>query len=281
MRQMITEKRQSYWDLRAAGNFIGGGTGVGLMLWSALALGTGSNNFIPLALGLGSLSLGLSLVWFEIGKPWRALNVFFHPQTSWMTREGILAGPILASGAAAFWLESIPLTVLTAFLGLVFLYCQGRILKASKAIPAWSNPNIMPLIIFAGLTEGAGMFLVFGSPPIFIAIITVVLGVIFEVFYQRYIESLKTRKAPTLSLACLTGKIAKSTVALRLSGLIIISLGFAGFENMWPIGGGLLALSGWIFKSLLITKAAYTRGAAIPFTPTRGRSKPRVVNDTA
>ena len=34
MKQMATAKRQGFWDLRAAGNFIGGGTGTGLVLVS-------------------------------------------------------------------------------------------------------------------------------------------------------------------------------------------------------------------------------------------------------
>ncbi len=39
----------------------------------------------------------------------------------------------------------------------------------------------------------------------------------------------------------------------------------------------MLVLTGWGLKVVLITRAAYTRGAAIPRTPTRGRSEGRTV----
>ena len=41
MKQMATAKRQGFWDLRAAGNFIGGGTGTGLVLVSTAMAAAG------------------------------------------------------------------------------------------------------------------------------------------------------------------------------------------------------------------------------------------------
>lgn len=98
---------QRAWDIRAACNFIGGGTGTGLILL-ALAAALGGADWLPaLLLGLLFVGFGLTMVLFEIGRPWRALNVFLHPQTSWMTREGVLALPLFGAGvaaAAAEWL---------------------------------------------------------------------------------------------------------------------------------------------------------------------------------
>jgi phenylacetyl-CoA:acceptor oxidoreductase subunit 2 len=48
-----------------------------------------------------------------------------------------LCGSSRCGSAAAFssaWL---------ALLGVLFLYCQGRILQAAKGIPAWREPKIV------------------------------------------------------------------------------------------------------------------------------------------
>src|SRR5208282_142048 len=96
---------QRSWDSRAACNFIGGGSGTGLLLAAALAFAAGGSYFIAGSLAIALIGFGLSMVWLEIGRPLRALNVFFHPQTSWMSREAILALPILALGALAVLLD--------------------------------------------------------------------------------------------------------------------------------------------------------------------------------
>ena len=64
---------------------------------------------------------------------WRAINVLFHPRTSWMTREALLAPLLLGCAAAAvLWPALRPLA---ALLALAFLYCRGaRILQAARGI---------------------------------------------------------------------------------------------------------------------------------------------------
>ena len=158
---------QRSWDSRAACNFIGGGSGTGLLLAAAVAFAAGGSYFIAGSLAIALIGFGLSMVWLEIGRPLRALNVFFHPQTSWMSREAILALPILALGALAVLLDQpfVPLPFEThllvavlasvvAVLGLAFLYCQARILRASLGVPAWREPALQPVIVITGLTEG-------------------------------------------------------------------------------------------------------------------------------
>ena len=90
----ITPWHQTNWDWRAAGNFIGGGTGTGLLFFATLAAGSADAYRIMALVALAFVGGGLTCVWLEIGRPLRAINVFFHPQTSWMTREGIVAVPL-------------------------------------------------------------------------------------------------------------------------------------------------------------------------------------------
>ena len=91
-------------------------------------------------------------MWAEIGRPLRALHVFFNPQTSWMTREGMVAMLLMPVGlaSAVLWPQLAPAA---AVLALGFIYCQGRILHMAKGIPAWREPRVVPLIVATGLAE--------------------------------------------------------------------------------------------------------------------------------
>ena len=85
----VEPELQPFWDARAAGNFIGGGTGSGLLLWTAIAAsGHGTETTPTLLIALACIGVGLFCVWMEIGRPLRALNVFFHARTSWMMSPG-------------------------------------------------------------------------------------------------------------------------------------------------------------------------------------------------
>ena len=91
-------KQQRNWDMRAASNFIAGGAGGGLLLWASLAGVEADVGRTAILLGLMLIGAGLTCVWFEIGRPWRALNVYRHFATSWMTREAVVALLVFAAG---------------------------------------------------------------------------------------------------------------------------------------------------------------------------------------
>ncbi|HNT39778.1 MAG TPA: hypothetical protein PKO45_11750 [Rubrivivax sp.] len=281
MRQNETARRQRNWDLRAAGNFIGGGSGTALIiaaaLWTLLPDAAPGVPWLPVLAGMGFVMLGLSLVWLEIGKPWRAFNVFFHPQTSWMTREGFVAAPLLAAAAAAAWFQSRPLLWLAALLAAGFLYCQARILKASKAIPAWSHPRTVPLIIATALAEGSGLVLLLGAAGVRSMVALALLAAIArEALREHYRRGLVQAGAPEGTLAWFTHPathVLQVTRAIAALLLLAALLGAGG--TLWPLlaalGGALSALGGWGLKVILVTRAAFTRGLRIPFTPARGR----------
>ena len=126
---------QAHWDLRAAGNFILGGTGTGLL--AAMALAAPAAWRWPLAIGLVLIAAGLGAVWLEIGRKLRAINVLFNARTSWMTREAYVAVLVFGLGLAALALGRVPLAQAAALAALGFVYCQGRILFGAKGIPAW------------------------------------------------------------------------------------------------------------------------------------------------
>ena len=135
--------RQASWDGRAAGNFIGGGMGSGLIVCTALSMpadAPGAARALLLLTGMAFVGCGLLCVWFEIGRPWRALHVFFHPRRSWMSREAFVAPLLLVATALAAWGVAAA-TWPAVGLSLAYLLCQSAIVQAAKGIPAWREPS--------------------------------------------------------------------------------------------------------------------------------------------
>lgn len=276
---------QKVWDWRAAGNFIGGGTGTGLLMVTLVAALTGAPMFAPTLTGLICVALGLSMVWLEIGRPLRALHVFFHPQTSWMTREAATSAPLMLAGLLALWLQWIGLMALLAAIAAVFLYCQGRILHAARGIPVWRTPRIVPLILVTGLTEGAALFLMLMpwlAPATFAAggrtalVLLVALCILRFGAWKSYRAGLEGA-APLAALRALHD--ADGVVALLGSItpalLAAVGLMFGEYATAFGVAAGVLAAyGGWHMKAVIITRASYNQGFAINQTPARGGGKP-------
>jgi phenylacetyl-CoA:acceptor oxidoreductase 26-kDa subunit len=263
---------QTNWDWRAAGNFMFGGTGCGLILMTAAASYPASP---PLALALQALAfigLGLFLVWLEIGRPWRALHVFFHPQTSWMTREGSV-GTVLFPVALAGLIWDIPaLVALAGLLGLTYLYCQGRILLASKGIPSWREPAILPLIIATGLCEGSGLLLltmyIMGSASengwvlfVFVAFLA------FRTYaWLSYHDKLNVSKAPPKTLSILNGIHPVILWGSNIAPLVLLlaAMFVANMTTMFAcIAAVLVVLGGWYMKFTIVARASQVQGYSL------------------
>ncbi len=273
---------QQHWDWRAAGNFICGGTGTGLLIIAALAslLSLPVLQFILPSLGF--VGLGLFFVWLETGRPLRApLNVFKNFKTSWMTRESLVALALFPLGLLAYYNGSTAMLLSTGVVAFGFVYCQARILKASSGIPAWRAKEIIPLILSTSLAEGFGLFsllLTIFSPeslladtPVWAAAV-IILTLSRAWAWSRYRHALR-QAAPRGTLEALD-RVSKS-LALTGHGLPVL-LGVAIFFNpaglFWitSVAGMLMLGGGWLIKSVIILRAAYNQGFAIERTPMRG-----------
>lgn len=278
---------QRAWDIRAAFNFIGGGTGTGLLVMALLAAIDGRAWFIPAFAGMAFISFGLLMVLLEIGKPWRALNVFHHPQTSWMTREGVVALPLFACGGAALGLNllgfgaiAVAFLAIAALCALGFLYCQARILRAARGIPTWRELTLTPYMLVSGPTEGASLFAGFAvwayGGVVWVLPLAIVLIAARAAAWAYYRNGLEKRGAPEESLEVLD-RMAPGfyLVGHAFPVLLFIAALAAVPGGLWlvSVGGFLAALAGWQAKRILITRAARTQGIAIPRTPVRGRGQ--------
>ncbi len=244
---------QRHWDTRAALNFMLGGMGAGLMVASALA-----QNRAGALLALVLVAAGLGAVWLEIGKKLRAVNVFFNPFTSWMTRESFAAVVLFALGGLALWRGAfLPLAAAAA---LAFVYCQGRILRASKGIPAWRAPQVVLLIVSTGLAEGTGLALLFSAAPELLAWLALAL------ILRAYAWMCYVAAAPSAALEA----PGKALAQLGTVGALAAALAALWLPAAAPLAGALALAPGLWLKYGLVTRAAFNQGFALPRAPVRG-----------
>jgi phenylacetyl-CoA:acceptor oxidoreductase 26-kDa subunit len=246
---------QENWDARAALNFMLGGTGAGLMLAAALFL---RETAWPAAAALLLVAAGLGAVWLEIGRKLRALHVFFNPFASWMSRESFAAVLLFGlGGIGAFEPAFLPAAALAA---LAFLYCQARILRAAKGIPAWRAPEVVPLVVSTGLAEGFGLALLFDAgAPLLGAFALAVAARAFA--WMRYRAAVK---APALADA--------GANLLRLGTAAALALAAAAWAiaGLAPLAGLAALAAGWQLKFCLVTRASFKQPIVLPRLPVRG-----------
>ena len=271
--------QQTAWDWRAAGNFIGGGAGSGLIMFTALAGADGAAAAALLLAGLALIGLGLACVWAELGRPLRALHVFFNPRTSWMTREAIAATVLFPAGAAAALLAYTGvngIAWLPAVLAFAFIYCQSRMVQAARGIPAWREPCVVALLLATSLAEGAGLFWLAqpwhrqGSTPL--ALVFGALLLVRIVVWYAYRARLDGHAAPR-ALAALdrAGRVlllGGTVVPLALLAVALVE----GSAAAAAWAGLAAAPAGAFVKFTLITRAGFNQGFALQRLPVRGQA---------
>jgi phenylacetyl-CoA:acceptor oxidoreductase subunit 2 len=269
---------QTQWDWRAAGNFMCGGAGSGLIVFAAVSGVRGAELMVLTLAGLALIGLGLLCVWLEIGRPLRAINVFFNPRTSWMSREAISATLLFPVGLAAL-LIAPEFIWLAAALALAFVYCQSRMVHASRGIPAWREPLTVPLMVVTGLTEGGGLFWFAaawhgaGNLPLMLLFGALLLarGLIWRMWRRRLDGSAAPRALAPIDAAGRTLQIAGTW--LPLAAVVIAAsalLGAPATTALMSTAGLLAALAGAWFKFTLITRGGFNQGFALTHLPIRG-----------
>jgi phenylacetyl-CoA:acceptor oxidoreductase 26-kDa subunit len=253
--------QQTNWDWRAAGNFMLGGTGAGLMVTAALVQ---KPSPYPVLLALLFIAAGLGAVWLEIGRKLRAIHVFFNPFTSWMTRESLAAVMLFGFGFSFLIFDQTGLKYAAALAALAFVFCQARILRAAKGIPAWRVPQIVPLVMTTALVEGSALFLLLDPDLLVISLFAGAL-IARGFAWSGYRAALKQ---------------PASRVALETAGKALIQIGTLAplalivggvFLPQAAIFAAIAAiLTGWRLKYVIVTRAAFNQGFALPQLPVRG-----------
>jgi phenylacetyl-CoA:acceptor oxidoreductase 26-kDa subunit len=269
--------QQTQWDWRAVGNIAGGGAGGGLIVFAVLSGVQGPTLTWLLLGGVALIGAGLSCVWLEIGRPLRALNVFFNARTSWMSREAFVATLLLPLALAAATVLPA-LAWMAAALALGFVYCQARMLNGARGIPAWREPLTVPLLVATGLAEGAGLFWCFaawavqGTPVLWVAFgVLLALRFVLGVLWCRRLargQGLRSLQAVNRAGQALSGG---SLVPLVIVLFVLAApLAPGASAALQALAGALAALGGAAFKYLLIARAGFNQGFALSHLPVRG-----------
>jgi phenylacetyl-CoA:acceptor oxidoreductase subunit 2 len=271
--------QQTQWDWRAAGNFIGGGAGSGLIMFTAVSGVQGITAAVLLLAGLALIGLGLTCVWAELGRPLRALHVFFNPRTSWMTREAIAATVLMPVGAAAAvgaYAGIAGVAWPAALLALAFIYCQSRMLQAARGIAAWREALTVALLLGTSFAEGAGLFWLanpwHAQGSVVLAVLFAALMLARAAIWLMYRRRLAGRVAPrALSALDRAGRavLVSGTAAPLLLVLVAAYFGAAG-SVLAALAGLLAAVSGAYMKFVLVTRAGFNQGFALKEVPVRG-----------
>jgi len=238
---------QPHWDWKAAGNFICGGMGAGLLAFVAATSVQDTSVAVLGWAALAIIALGLFLVWVKIGRPWRFVHVLRQPQRSWMSREAWIAGLLFPLTAYAIWWQSSVWMIFAAVVGLLFLFSQAMILREAKGVPAWRTQSVVPLIVCTGLAEGGGVFLIaadllapFAANAPVASAAVVILAAVRAWTWRSYLHSLAAEGAPTRTFVALESVRPWFLVLGLAVPVLLILLSFAA-PNSAPI---LLTLAG-------------------------------------
>lgn len=279
---------QQHWGWKAAGNFMCGGTGVGLFAWILLL---DPNDPMVWMLGLGALGLvamGLLAVLLKIGRPLRFIYVLRQPRRSWMAREAWVALALFPLCGGALLVGTRSAVAAAALVGLLFLYCQAMILKQAKGIPAWRETSIVPLILATGLAEGGGLFLaavaLASAHQTLVAPAAVAVGVLVVLraaAWEIYTRRLSRAGAPTGACRVVKLMVPWFRGVGLVVPLVLIALGLVlpgvspgvgpgVVQGLFALGGLVGFAAGWATKFVLITRAGYNQGFALARIPARG-----------
>lgn len=266
--------KQQHWDARAATNFTAGGIGGGLLVVNGVFALFGLASASALLIGGALIAIGLSTVWFEIGRPLRALNVYINVRQSWMTREAYVAGATFALGAAAWWTGTAWLFVATGATAAVFVYCQARMLRRSVGIPAWREPALLPFMLATSLVEGLALGLpAVASGPVSLAWVLLLAAAIA----LRYALWLRYGARVNAALVAPARRaLASAHKIIWVAGtvapvLLLGAIAWPAYQTIPLAAAALLALvAGAMAKWIVLTRADFNQGFGLPHLPVRG-----------
>lgn len=283
----LVGQRQTFWDMRAAMNFIMGGLGSGTVVMAyflSLFVGFEDQALVNINIGAGGImAVGLFFVWLKIGRKLRAAFAILRPQTSWMSREIYAVGVFYLGVAADFWSPSPIFHGVAALGAAAFLYCQGRILHSGKGIPTWRVAQMPMMLVATGLLEGIALLtLIFSQwgdqlpsfapiPPLAILLI------LFNVYlWRRYVSNAKEWGIGPIDRRILGVITPKLHVIAHIVPLVLFgTLLFNSDAPVWvaDIGGFLVIAGGVLWKAIVITRACHQQGFALAKMPQRGSGK--------
>ncbi len=200
------------------------GAGYGLMVWLALGVltgvvaPTGALASWGLLLSLALVTTGLLSSTLHLGRPERAWRAVTQWETSWLSREGVLALATYVPAGLWFmlqwlapgiwWIVPAALAVLAACGALATVWATGMIYQSLPTIRAWSEPLVAPIYVLLALATGGvllALLLAFHAAPWSVATrgaaVLLIAGAVAKWLYWRQIDA----AAKTWTIGAATG----------------------------------------------------------------------------
>ena len=256
--------------------------------------------------GAGLMAIGLFFVFLKIGRKMRFWRAVSRPRTSWMTRELYVVAVFGIAVLLGIATQHPAAQAAAALAALGFLCCQAMILYRARGIPAWRH-GLMPwMIVATGLFEGFAALM----PALALTIGLLAafqLLVPLEIFIYSAL-ALQTMQSASVAIVVLAaanlilwtgyrrsaaangiGPLARAVLArvyrrvlilgtglpaiLYLTGLIALGMGQTGTRlaiGVWIAGSILAIFGGAYWKFMIVARAGYQQGFAMPRQPHRG-----------
>jgi phenylacetyl-CoA:acceptor oxidoreductase subunit 2 len=275
---------QSFWDWRAAMNWIFGGISSGLAVaaWLASIAGVVPAPRVPAAqLGAAVLmAVGLFFVFLKIGRKLRFWRAVSRPQTSWMTREIYAVALFYAAVLANLIWPGAGMSMLAGLFALAFLFCQAKILHLARGISAWRVALVPWMIAASGLLEGLGLLTLmllwikgFGTLSPRLAFAGLVLVALNAALWAAYRAGAAKNGIVPLSRRL----IDRISLPLNLVGhafpaaMFVFAIVSPDIARVCLGAGSIAALAGGAYwKFMLIARGGYQQGFSLPMLPQRG-----------
>jgi phenylacetyl-CoA:acceptor oxidoreductase subunit 1 len=280
----LVGRRQPFWDMRAAINFILGGlsSGFAVVAYLAYVLGALPGAALPrlYLIAAALMAVGLFFVFLKLGRKLRFLYVLRRPQSSWMSRETWAVAAFYPAVLADLMWPQAALHLLVAVAAAAFLYCQARILQASKGIPAWRVALMPWMLVATGLYEGAAVLIMtqmafWGAVPEArqVAAAAAVLAVVNAGLWLRFVSGAKDAGVGPLSrrvLGALTPWLVGIGHALPFVIYVLTLTPFVPPEVVVGLGAAAAVAGGVLWKATVVIRACHQQGFALAKLPQRG-----------
>ena len=280
---------QTFWDWRAAMNWIFGGisSGMAVAAWLAGLAGIVPAQRLPAAhLGAALLmAVGLFFVFLKIGRKLRFWRAVSRPQTSWMTREIYAVALFYAAVFANLLWPGAGISMLAGLFALLFLFCQAKILHLARGISAWRVAFVPRMIVASGLLEGVSLLTLmllwiegFGALSPSLALAGLALAALGLVALNAGLWAGYRARAAKNGIVPLSRRlIDRISLPLHLAGhafpaaMFVLACAVPDIARACLGAGSIAALAGGTYwKFMLIARGGYQQGFSLPMLPQRG-----------
>lgn len=244
---LVQSIRQKIWGWPAVVNFLLGGMAGGFYLLKyflqddfILNMGRTQQatfNLLPAIL----ICIGFLTVGIETGRPSRGKYLLLHLQQSWMSREVLSGGLFIAFSAIDYLSPHFIFKVAALLAAVGFIWTQGMIVFAARAMTAWNIPIVPIYFVISGFTMGFGLLLLWTAliqavpdlTLILICLCCLILNVCIWILYlyskkdkEFYKATRRFRESLSLTISVGCGHLIPGIILL-----IVIFADILGFPN--------------------------------------------------